>query len=319
MPAARDVPAAPASAKKGSAAARQQPASQASADISPSARVRELEKQVEVLQRLGVAQATVDAVKAEVEEARRQQVCAKPIGARMDSAAARLERARKRLHAANEGVDDALRRQEDALAEEAEATRELTELASEAARADCKPAIALGSAVDAALKTSRALLETLERHCLGSSAPPEPIVATMQILATALKEVDEYEPEVKFGVGPATDLEEDNSGSEAGDDKVDDPEADEGDCAMEVGAGGELPAPVPPPVGPSPVSPAQARAALRAMGGVDPEDPEAAKRKLEELVAVAAAGVEARTASPLMQRPAKSKKVAARQAPSHQA
>jgi hypothetical protein len=103
-------------------------------------KVKKVEAQVDTLVQLGVAQATIDAVKAEVAEARRLQVSAKPLGARMDSATARVKRAKKLVATANTLVDDALVFQEDALAEEAGAVTGLAALAAEAARADARPA-----------------------------------------------------------------------------------------------------------------------------------------------------------------------------------
>eukprot|EP00972_Heterocapsa_arctica_P052016 7653052-Heterocapsa_arctica.AAC.1 len=93
----------------------------------------------------------------------------------MDSATARVKRAKKLVATASSMVDDALVRQEEALAEEAEALAELAALAAEATRADARPAAQLGSAVVLALQQSKELMEELERHALGSGAPPEEI------------------------------------------------------------------------------------------------------------------------------------------------
>ena len=281
---------APAAAARRTDAATKAPTASASPEVSPSLRVKQLEQQVEALERMGAAQATIDAVKEEVLTAKRMQVSAKPLGARRDSAAARVERAKKRLAAAGDAVDEALRRQEEAHAEFEEASREFAGLAAEAARADCN--IAPGSPADSALKMSRSLLETLEQHCISSGEPPEAVVMGMRELAAALQEVSP-EPEVKFDLG------EDKSAEDAAD--YGGADADDRDDGMSGGAatparsGGEasLSSECMRPPGlqsgaAPPISAPQARAVLRAMGAVQLTDGDATKRKLEELVAIAA-------------------------------
>ena len=266
-------------------------------------KVKQLEQQVEALRQLGASQATIDAVKAEVVEARRQHVSAKPLGARMDSAAGRVERARKRLAAANAAVDDALHRQEDALAEEADAVAELAALATEAANADVRAAVQPGCAVDSALWLSRELMEELERHCLGSGAPPEEIVSKMHTLREVLQRAQPEDPidsDLDKGRGAES---EGGDGEEAGcaDGDDDMPDWGRGTATPQVfgpcigASANPSVGPMPPasPPEPAPVSPAQARAAMRAMGIDEADisgDLETAKRKLDELAAIAARG-----------------------------
>ncbi len=255
------------------------PAAKAAASPGKQSRIARLEAQLRALKELDASEQTIAAMVQEIERERRARKGARTLGAQRDSAAARLRRARSKLDAANEEVDRALRKQEDAVEEERAAMDELEDVMK--AMAECELGAKDGNGRDAALEVSRALLATLERHSEQQGAPPQDVAEQMGRLTAALKAATD---------GVRFDLEEalgGAAGSSMSDITGDDIEgegwqpggAEVEECGALVVVQHELEEER------RDVSPAQARAVLRALGGA--RHGEAAAKRVSELAAIA--------------------------------
>ena len=244
-------------------------------------RIARLEAQLRALKELDASEPTIAAMEQEIEREKRARKGARTLGAQRDSAVARLRRARVKLDAANEDqeVDRALRKQEDAVEEERAAMEELEDVMKAMAVSELGAKESNGR--DAALEVSKALLETLKRHSEEQGAPPQDVTEQMEKLTAALAAAAGGE---QFDLEEALGSAADSSMTGITGDDVDGEGWRPGEAAKEesnalVVVQRELEEEK------RDVSPAQARAVLRALGGA--RHGEAAARRVSELAAIA--------------------------------